>query len=197
MRERRAEQRHDAVAHHLVDGALVAVDGLHHAFEHRVEELPRLLGIAVGQQFHRALQVGKQHRDLFALAFQGTAGRQNLLGQIGGRVGQRGLGLHQHGSGVGVCNRHCVTRPDQDIAPLIHGEALALDEFILQIVQGRVVELKLPLEGAVGQASPALEHGDRLVENLLKGHRHPSRCRCGVQKTVWEWAKPCARMYTA
>ena len=33
-----------------------------------------------------------------------------------------------------------------------------------------VVELELPLEGAVGQASAPLEHGDRLVENLLKGH---------------------------
>ena len=148
--ERRTEQRHDAVAHHLVDRALVVMDRLHHAFEHRIEDLARLLGIAVGEQFHRALEVGEQDRDLLALALQGTAGRQNLLGQIGGRVGQRGLGLHQHGSGVRVFNRHCVTRPDQDIAPLIHGEALALDEFILQIVQGRVVELKLPLEGAIG-----------------------------------------------
>jgi hypothetical protein len=51
---------------------------------------------------------------------------------------------------------------------------LALDEFVLQIFQGRVVELELPLEGAVGQAPAALEHGNRLVEDLLKGHRPPS-----------------------
>ena len=68
--ERRAEQRHDAVAHHLVDGALVAVHRLHHAFEHRIEELARLLRVAVGEQLHRALEVGEQHRDLLALAFQ-------------------------------------------------------------------------------------------------------------------------------
>ena len=37
--ERRAEEGHDAVAHHLVHGALVAVDGLHHPLEHGVEEL--------------------------------------------------------------------------------------------------------------------------------------------------------------
>ena len=86
--QRRAEQRHDAVAHDLVDGALVAVHGRHHALEHRVEELPGLLGIAVGQQFHRALEVGKQHRDLLALAFQGAAGGQDLLGQIGRGVGR-------------------------------------------------------------------------------------------------------------
>ena len=53
-------------------------------------------------------------------------------------------------------------------------QALALDEFVLQIYQGRVVELELPLEGAIGQASTPLEHGDRVVENLLKGHRPPS-----------------------
>jgi hypothetical protein len=46
--ERRAKQRHDPVAHHLIDRALVAVHGFHHPLEHRVEELPRLLGVAVG-----------------------------------------------------------------------------------------------------------------------------------------------------
>ena len=53
----------------------------------------------------------------------------------------------------------------------------------------RVIELELALEGPIGQAPAALEHGDRLVEDLLKGHRPPSLCRCGVQKTVWELAQ--------
>ena len=73
--ERRAEQRHDAVAHHLIDGALVVMDGLHHVFEDGVEEFARLLGITVGQQFHRALEVGEQHRHLLALAFECRLGR--------------------------------------------------------------------------------------------------------------------------
>ena len=47
--DRRAEQRHDPIAHDLVDGALVAVDRLHHPLEHGIEQLPRLLGIAVGE----------------------------------------------------------------------------------------------------------------------------------------------------
>ena len=62
VRERGAEQRHDPVAHHLVDGALEAVHGLHHVLEHRIEQLPGLLGIAVGKQLHRALQVREEHR---------------------------------------------------------------------------------------------------------------------------------------
>jgi hypothetical protein len=61
-----AEERHDPIAHHLVHGALVAMDGLHHPLEYWIQELTGLLGIAVGQQFHRALQVGEEHGDLLA-----------------------------------------------------------------------------------------------------------------------------------
>jgi hypothetical protein len=32
----------------------------------------------------------------------------------------------------------------------------------------------------------SLASSSNVVENLLKGHRPPSLCRCGVQKTVWE-----------
>ena len=80
--ERRAEERHDAVAHDLVDRALVAVDGLHHPLEHRVEELPRLLGVAVGEQLHRALEVGEEDRDLLALAFEGGLGVEDAFGEV-------------------------------------------------------------------------------------------------------------------
>jgi hypothetical protein len=41
--------------------------------------------------------------------------------------------------------------------------------------------MELQLERAIGQASATLEHGHRLVENLFKGHYHPSLCRCGGQ----------------
>src|SRR6266852_3594336 len=68
------KQRHDAVAHDLVHRALVAVHRGHHVFQDGVEELPGFLGIALGQEFHRAFEVGKQHRDVFAFAFEGTPG---------------------------------------------------------------------------------------------------------------------------
>jgi hypothetical protein len=66
-----AEKRHDAVAHDLVHGALVAVHGFHHQVEDRIQELPRFFGVAVGEQLHGALEVGEQDGDLLALAFQG------------------------------------------------------------------------------------------------------------------------------
>ena len=75
MRNRRPKQGHNAIAHDLVHGAFVAVHGRHHALQHRVEELARLLRVAVGQQLHGAFEIGKQHRDLLAFAFQRTAGR--------------------------------------------------------------------------------------------------------------------------
>ena len=42
------------------------------------------------------------------------------------------------------------TCPDQDAAFLIHGQTLARDEFVIHIFQIRVIELELPLEGAIG-----------------------------------------------
>jgi hypothetical protein len=83
MGDRRAEQGHNAIAHDLVDGAFIAMDRRHHAFQHRIQELPGVLGITVGQEFHGALEVGKEHGHLLALAFQGAARGENLLGQIG------------------------------------------------------------------------------------------------------------------
>ena len=88
--ERRSEERHDPIAHHLVDRALVAVDGLHHPFEDRVEELPGLLGVPVREQLHRALEVGEEHGDLLALAFEGGLRGEDLLGEVLGGVGLRG-----------------------------------------------------------------------------------------------------------
>jgi hypothetical protein len=70
MRDWRPKQGHNPIAHDLIHGAFVAVHGRHHALQHRAEELARLLGVAVSQEFHGALEVGKQDRDLLALAFQ-------------------------------------------------------------------------------------------------------------------------------
>ena len=82
MGERRTEQGHDPVAHDLVDGALVAVHSLHHVLEHGIEEFARFLGITIGEQLHGALQIGEEHGDLLALAFEGRLGGEDPLGQV-------------------------------------------------------------------------------------------------------------------
>ncbi len=47
------------------------MDGVHHQREDGVENRARLFGITVGEQLHRALEVGEEDGHLFPLAFQG------------------------------------------------------------------------------------------------------------------------------
>ena len=70
VRERRAEEGHDPVAHDLVDGALVVVDGFHHVLEDRIEEPPRFFRIAVREELHRTLEIRQENRDVLALALE-------------------------------------------------------------------------------------------------------------------------------
>jgi hypothetical protein len=62
------------------------MDRLDHAFEHRVEELLRVLRIAVSKQLHRALNIRKQHGDLLPLALEGCPRGEDLIGKVLGRV---------------------------------------------------------------------------------------------------------------
>jgi hypothetical protein len=43
---------------------------------------------AVGEEFHRAFEIGKEHGDLLPFTFEGTSGGQNLLGQVLRGIGQ-------------------------------------------------------------------------------------------------------------
>ena len=83
---RRPEEGHDPIAHHLVHRPLVPVDGLHHALEHRVQELSRLLGVPVGQELHRALEVREEDRHLLAFALEGALRGEDLLSEVLGGV---------------------------------------------------------------------------------------------------------------
>jgi hypothetical protein len=67
---------------------------------------------------------------------------------------------------------------------LVHGELEHLDDFGGEILEVGVVELKLTLKGTIRHTAAALEHGQRLVKNLLKGHRQLSLYRGGMQQTV-------------
>ena len=84
MCDRRPKQGHNAITHDLVHGIFVAVHGRHHMLEHRVEELARLLRVAVGQQLHGAFEIGKEHRDLLAFAFEGGFGSKDFLARCEG-----------------------------------------------------------------------------------------------------------------
>src|SRR6187455_1023531 len=82
MGKRRTEQRHDAVAHDLIDGAFITMDGVDHMLKNGIEKLPCILRITVGQELHRTLDVSKKNRHELALAFEPAFGTENLLGEV-------------------------------------------------------------------------------------------------------------------
>jgi hypothetical protein len=73
------EERHNAITHHLIDRPFVAVYGLHHAFEHRVEDRPGVFRVVVGQKLHGAFEIREQHGNLLALACQAQTGLQDFF----------------------------------------------------------------------------------------------------------------------
>jgi len=119
------------------------VHGVHHALQGRIEEGLAGFGIEVTDQLGIPFEVGKQHGDLLALALQGTAGRENFLGEIGGGVGER------RPSGC-PCSR-CggwrrgarVTGPHEDAVVLIHRQALTVNQLILEGLQVLVIQLEV------------------------------------------------------
>jgi hypothetical protein len=86
-----AKQGHDAVTQHLIHRALEAVHGVHHVSQGRIKELLGGFGVEVADEFGGAFEIGKQHRHLLALAFQGGPRRQNLLDEMARRVVRRGI----------------------------------------------------------------------------------------------------------
>ena len=50
-----------------------------------------LIGIAVGQELEGASEVCEQHRDLFALALEGTPGGEDFVGEVLRSIGPRRL----------------------------------------------------------------------------------------------------------
>ena len=73
------EQRHNAVAQHLIHRAFEAVYGVHHALQGRVQELLRGFGIETTDEFGGVLEVGKEHCDLLAFAFQAQGGHRGFF----------------------------------------------------------------------------------------------------------------------
>jgi hypothetical protein len=80
MRPRCAEQRHDTVALDLVDDAVVAMNGLLHEVEYRLQPAHREFGVTEAvYQPGRIPNVGEQHRQALALAALATEGPKQTL----------------------------------------------------------------------------------------------------------------------
>jgi hypothetical protein len=57
---------------------------------------------------------------------------------------------------------------------------MGIEEFVCEIVQSIVVELKLSLEGAIGHAAPLAQESDHLIHDRDKVHPAPLPAWCSV-----------------
>ncbi len=84
-----AEEGEDAVAQRLRDITVIAMHGVHHDLEGRVEGGARFFRIDSFDEGHRALEIGEEHGDGLALALEGAPRVQDLVGEMCGGVGGR------------------------------------------------------------------------------------------------------------
>ena len=96
VRDRCAEQRHDAVAGELVDEALEALDAVGEDAEEALHDPRERFRIELPGQLHRALHVGEQDGDLLALAFDGGLGLQDPLDEVFWGHGRDSHGVRRH-----------------------------------------------------------------------------------------------------
>ena len=103
MRDRRAEQRHHAVAGELVDRALEPMHAVGRDPEKVFDDTEPSFGIEPLGEGHRAFDIGEQHGDVLALAFQRRPRLADLVGEMlgwerrvrGGRFRRRRRGSRQ------------------------------------------------------------------------------------------------------
>ena len=87
VRDRRSEEGHDPFAGVLVDRPLEAVNSVGEDREEALHDLVPVFRVDRLREIHRPLEVGEEDRHLLALAFDGAAGGEDLLGEVLRSVG--------------------------------------------------------------------------------------------------------------
>src|SRR5262245_26159546 len=100
--QRGPEDGHDAVAQLLVHGPLVPMQGLHHELENQIQDIASVFGIAVGEELHRALEVGGQDRDLLSVTLDRATASEPATG-----AGVQAWGRHASGSSRTIARSTC------------------------------------------------------------------------------------------
>ena len=88
-RDRRAEQRHHAIAEIAVDGPFVAMHRVGGQLQHPVHQQVQLFRVEFLRQRRGIGNIGKQNGDELAFAFERAARGQDLFRQIPRRIGLR------------------------------------------------------------------------------------------------------------
>jgi hypothetical protein len=160
------EERHDAVAGVLVDGALEAVDAVRQDLEEAVEDAVPLLGVHLLGQLQGALHVSEEHGHLLALALERRLALEDLLGQVLGGV-VAGIALLPRGFGR---SRRRPAGPGKCV-PVPHGYPLDLGQLLDQFAEGVVIDVELALEGAERDAPVAFQERPGFLDGFQEAHR--------------------------
>src|SRR5262249_52706411 len=67
-----------------------------------------------------------------------------------------------------------LTSPHEPLPTVIPHLRVGKEEFRFEILQEIVLERELPLEGAIGHASPLAQQGHDLIEHFIQVHHTPS-----------------------
>src|SRR5215467_14230277 len=132
----------------------------------RIQELAGLFWIEALDQLGGALEVGKEHRYLLALAFQGSARGEDFFGQIR-------RGVRQWGALLVTDERRGHRRipgPDQHSASLVHGELFGLDDFSFEVFEVVLVEVEAALERPIRHPPVAPQQVKHPGQDLVKRH---------------------------
>src|SRR5262249_31507321 len=92
--DRRAEERHHAVAGELVDRALDPVNRRGEDLEHSIEHPMPLFGVELLGQAHRVDNVHEQDTQVLSLTLERAPGGEDLLSEVARRVGA-GVARHR------------------------------------------------------------------------------------------------------
>ena len=158
----RPEQRHNAVAQHLVHRPFVAVHALHHETKHRVQKLLGNFRVEILDQLSRVFDVSKQYGDVLPFAFEATAGSKDFFAEVLRGVGQ-GCTFPAHDSWR-CCYRLYRTSPHQASARLIDDLGVGIENGFFEVCKIIISQVKLPLEDPISHPASTLQHGHGLVE---------------------------------
>jgi hypothetical protein len=115
-----------------------------------------------------------EHGDLLALAFERAFGGEDLLREIGRGVGEWCMARDRRRSRGGGDSSASLARPDQATPRVVADLWVGIKEFLGEIVQGVVIQLKLPLEGPTRHPAPLAQQGNHLIQDRDKVHPVPS-----------------------
>ncbi len=163
VRDRRAEQRHDAVAGVLVDRAFEAVHAVGEDREEALEDAVPRFRIELLGQLHRALHVGEEHGDLLALAFERGLRLEDLVGEVFRGVRAR-VAFRRRDAARRRCRGPC------ERVLLAPGDALHVDQLLDDLLERVVVQLELSPQHPQGQAAVLFEVMPHLANDVEEIH---------------------------